>query len=281
MLLVLAERASQLAAKFPRHQISWKPDLLIPIDDPRIWSGSLLLIRSIAYPAGSIFAFTVKNAAIEETESALKDLLAPLQDQHIPVNSTILEDDDFLHGAKLVIQTLKGGTLRPNTLFLTLGESTENDVVIDELVGHAVRHEMGVMILNQNRRTAFGMQKYVNLWIRDRSPNWHLAMLIALQIQLNWKGRLNLITVASEEGEIKRLYRFLERLGDQVRLPSLSDFHVLSGPFPGVLETAPRADINIFGLAKDLSFPFMRNAPELTKSSCLYIGDSGQESALV
>ena len=140
---------------------------------------------------------------------------------------------------------------------------------------------MGIMILHQNRRAAFGMQKDVNLWLRDKSPNWNLAMLIALQLQLNWHGKLNLITASPDKNDEKRLYRFLENLSDQVRLPSLTEFHVLIGDFQDVLETAPRADINIFGLADKVSFDFMRNAANSTKSSCIYIGDSGQESALV
>jgi len=281
MLLVLAERASRLAAKFPRHQVSWKPDLLIPIDDPKIWAGSLLFIRSITYPSGSIFAFTVKDNNIEETENNLSELLSPLSEQHIMVNSTVIEDREFLHGAKLVIQTLKGGTLRPNTLFLTLGKDVTNDTVINELVMHAVRHKLGVIILHQFPRVAFGMQKEVNLWLRDESPNWHLAMLIALQLQLNWQGKLNLISATSFQKDEKRLYRFLEHLSDLVRLPSMTEFHVLIGDFQKNLEKAPRADINIFGLATELSFDFMRDAPIRTKSSCVFISDSGQESALV
>ena len=281
MLLVLAESASRMAAKFPRHKISWKPDLLIPIDDPGIWSGPLLLIRNIIYPAGSIYAFTVKDSDVEETQKALDKLLLPLNEQNVLVNSTVIEDQEFLHGAKLVIQTLKGGTLRPNTLFLTLGEDKQNDKVINHLVIHAVKHKLGVIILHQNRRVAFGMQKDVNLWLRDKSPNWNLAMLIALQLQLNWRGKLNLITVTPNEKDIRRLHRFLERLGDQVRLPSMAEYHVLAGNFPGILETAPKADINIFGLGDKLSFDFIRSATIGTKSSCIYIGDSGQESALV
>jgi len=47
------------------------------------------------------------------------------------------------------------------------------------------------------------------------------------------------------------------------------------------LQKAPKADINIFGLADTLYFDFLREAPELTNSSCLFIRDSGKESALV
>ncbi len=281
MFLVLAERASRIAAKFPRHQVSWKPDLLIPIDDPRIWSGSLLFIRSITYPSGSIFAFTVKGNNIEKTEKDLNELLSPLDEENIRVNSTVIEDSEFLHGAKLVIQTLKGGTFRPNTLFLTLGKGTRNDDVINQLVKHTVKYKMGILLLYKYQRVGFGMQKDLNLWLRDESPNWHLAMLIALQLQLNWQGKLNLITVAQKPEDVKRLNRFMERLGDQVRLPSMSEFHVLVGDFKKLTETAPKADINIFGLTEELSFDFIRSVSKSSKSSCLFVRDSGQESAIV
>lgn len=280
MFLVLAERASRLAAKFPRHQISWKPDLLIPIDDPKVWSGSLLFIRSITYPSGSIFAFTVKEQDTGATEQALAELLSPLYEQKVLVTSTVIEDCEFLHGAKLVIQTLKGGALRPNTLFLTLGKDKKNDEIIEQLAQHAMKQQLGVLILHQHSRTAFGMQQHVNLWLRDRSPNWHLAVLIALQLQLNWGGQLNLITSTEEENDRRRLNRFLTRLSDQARLPAMTDFHILVGKFSENLERAPRADVNIFGLADKLSFDFMRSTTEATKSSCVFVGDSGQESAL-
>ncbi len=280
MFLVLAERASRIAAKFPRHQISWKPDLLLPIDNPQIWSGPLLFIKNIASPSGSIFAFTVKENDVEETENELKELLQPIKDNNLLVHSAVLEDSDFLHGARIVMQTLDAGALRPNTLFLTLGSDKNKDSNINQLVEQADKHQLGVVILRQHSRMAFGMQKNVNLWLRDRSPNWHLAMLIALQLQLNWEGKINLITATSENKDEKRLYSFLERLSDQARLPAMTDFHVLQGEFKAATQMAPGADINIFGLAGSLNLDFIREVPELTKSSCLFVKDSGHESAL-
>jgi solute carrier family 12 sodium/potassium/chloride transporter 2 len=281
MFLVLAEKASRVAAKFPRHQIAWKPDLLIPIEDPKIWGGPLFFIKNICYPSGSIFAFSVKNEINGETKLSLDELMEPIKKEKILVNSTIIEDDKFLHGAKHVIQTLQGGALRPNTLFLTLGNDDAKNQVITDLTKYASDHDMGVMILKQHTRIAFGMQKDINIWLRDKSPNWHLAMLVTLQLQLNWNGKINLVTVAKNEGEKKNLQSFLERLSDQTRLPSLTEFHVVVGNFKEALVTSPRADINLFGIGKDLPFDFMREASELTKSSCLYVKDSGHESALV
>jgi amino acid transporter len=280
MFLVLAERASRIAAKFPRHQISWKPDLLLPIDDPKIWTGPLLFIRNIAYPSGSIFAFTVRDTNIEETENELIELLKPVKDQNLLVHSAVLEDSNFLHGAKIVMQTLNAGSLRPNTLFMTLGSDKKNDNIINALIEQAEEHQLGVIILRQHSKSAFGMQKNVNLWLRDKSPNWHLAVLIALQLQLNWEGKINLVTATLDEKDNRKMYNFLEYLSDQARMPSMTEFYVLNGDFKVATQKAPAADINIFGLATTLQLDFIREVPELTKSSCLFVKDSGHESAL-
>lgn len=281
MFLAIAEKASHIANKFPKHQVVWKPDILLPIEDPEEWSGPLLFIRNFTYPAGSIFAFSVKDKDIEESDIALKELLKPIIDDDILVNSTIVEEHDFIHGAKIVIQTLRGGSFRPNTLFLTIGDDSRKDDNISNLVGIASKNELSVLILRQHPRMAFGMQKDINVWLRDKSPNWHLTILIALQIQLNWEGKINLITVADDKESEKRLHKFLNRLSDQTRLPSLTEFHVLTGDFQSVLEDAPKADINIMGVSEELPFEMMRNTSETTKTSCLFIKDSGNVSAIV
>jgi hypothetical protein len=197
------------------------------------------------------------------------------------VNATVIEDANFLHGALVAIQTLKACSMRPNALFLTLGQNKDKDELIATLAGYAAQNGLGLLILRQHPRVAFGMQKDINLWLRDKSPNWHLAILIALQLQLNWEGKIHLITASSNSKDKRRLYHFLERLSDQARLPSMTEFHVLIGEFKESVQKAPAADINIFGLGEKLPFDFMRQAPELTKSSCLFIKDSGFESALV
>ena len=148
------------------------------------------------------------------------------------------------------------------------------------MVNNAVTHNLGVIILRQHPRIAFGMQKTINLWLRDKSPNWHLAGLVTLQLQLNWEGKINLITVAEKKEDKHRMYRFLDELSKQTRLPSLTDFHVLTGGFKDAISKAPKGDISLFGLADDLHFGFMREVTESTNSSCLFVRDSGKESAI-
>lgn len=280
MFIVLAELASRIASKFPRHNVAWKPDLLIPIEEPKVWSGPLLFIRNIVHPSGSVFAFSVTNNSNDEIKKSLNELLTPLKEGKLLVNSAVIQDEEFLHGARLVIQTLEGIPFRPNTLFLTLGSSDEKNNIISEMVKNAVMHNLGVIILRQHPRIAFGMQKTINLWLRDKSPNWHLAVLITLQLQLNWEGKINLITVAEEKDDKYRMYKFLDELSKQTRLPSLTEFHVLTGSFREAMSSAPKGDISLFGLADDLHFSFMRDVTETTNSSCLFVRDSGKESAI-
>ena len=61
----------------------------------------------------------------------------------------------------------------------------------------------------------------------------------------------------------------------------MTEFHVLIGDFKDAMSSAPSADINLFGLADTLPFVLMRQAPEMTKSSCLFVRDSGLENVLV
>ena len=299
LFLALAEKASRLAEKFPRHQITWKPDFLIPIEDPEVWSGPLLFIRNTTYPSGSVFAFTITSEEqVEQKEASLNELLLPLKQQGILVNSAVIEGDDFLHGAKSVIQTLRSGAFRPNTLFLTVGngngdlshddattsevDKTRKQTTLSKLATLTLKHKMGMAILRQHPRVAFGMQKDVNLWLRDNSPNWHLAMLMTLQIQSNWEGKVNMVTVASNENEVERLRSFLEHLSEQARLTAFTEIYVLIGTFHEALKIAPRADIDIFGLAIDneMPFDFIVEVSDAVKASCVFVMDSGYESAL-
>lgn len=281
LFLALAERASRMALRFPKHQITWKPDLLVPIDNPVIWAGPLLFIRNITYPSGSIFAFTIKENEIEHTQQALEKLVKPLGDSKIHVNCAVMEDSSFIHGAKLVIQTLRAGNFQPNILFLTVGQDNASDKVLLQLTNESAKYNLGCLVLRQHPRMAFGMQKDINLWLRDQSPNWHLAMLIALQLQLNWDGVINLITVTKKKEDERKFYHYLDRISDQARLPSSTEIRVIVGTFEEALQNAPRGDINILGLSDKIDFNFIRKSADLSNSSCLFVQDSGGENVLV
>lgn len=284
LFLALAGRAAKMASRFPQHQKSWKPDLVLPVDDPKTWAGPMLLIRNIIYPSGSLFAFTPTE---EEDEAAAKEaldgLVQPLGEQGFLVQSTTLSEGDLLHCSRMVIQIQAASVFKPNLLFLPADSDGFPDDVLNPMVDEATEHGMGILLLSQHPRMAFGMQKDINLWLRDKSPNWHLALLVALHLQLNWKGKINLLTATPHASDRKRLAEFLENLCVEARLPPQTEIHILEAAFKDAISRAPRADLTIFGLAKDGALPleFIRAAPEKANSSCIFVREIGYENVLV
>lgn len=58
--IYIAEQAIKIASNLPYHPKIWKPNLLIPVSEPRNWVGILELIRAIAAPSGRVNSSTGK-----------------------------------------------------------------------------------------------------------------------------------------------------------------------------------------------------------------------------
>ncbi|PSQ84752.1 MAG: hypothetical protein BRD40_00880, partial [Bacteroidetes bacterium QS_1_65_9] len=52
------------------------------------------------------------------------------------------------------------------------------------------------------------------------------------------------------------------------------------GSFSDYLAEAPQADLSVFGMLPEPDFDFCRRMVESTRSTCLFVRDSGRESAL-
>ena len=72
---------------------------------------------------------------------------------------------------------------------------------------------------------------------------------------------------------------FLTSLINLARLPETM-IEVFIGNFKEIVGTAPRADLNIFGMDENFRHGFVNEMTEKTKSSCLFVKDSGHESIL-
>jgi solute carrier family 12 sodium/potassium/chloride transporter 2 len=88
-----------------------------------------------------------------------------------------------------------------------------------------------------------------------------------------------LITVVNDPNEEENAKEFLKTLTNLARLPQTLT-EVIVGDFYAVVSKAPNADLNIFGMDEDLKFEFVKEMSVKTKSSCLFVRDSGHESIL-
>ncbi len=307
LFLEIAEWASRTAARMPSGAKTWKPNLMIPVETPKGWTHVMEFVRDIVAPRGTLRLFSVKilergveskitqlvanlfrkeHASVPEVpdvtpselKTQLEELVLPVKKEGIFTATTVIESHDFLEGMSITTQVMKGIFFPPNAIFLTMSSDRSKDRRLEELIAIALRERLGILILALHPQFGFGERKQVHVWLRSRSPNINLALLVALQLKNNWLGKLRLISVAREETK-GQTERFLRRVHEKSRLPRGTEILVPVGTFEKSLEKAPLTDLNIFGMSGNLSCAVMHDIAERSAASCLFVKDSGQESA--
>ncbi len=286
----LAEWAAKKVATFPPgNQRAWKPNLLVPVEDPVALRGSFEILESVAYPKGSLVLVGLNESGTsDELSREILPLRDALQGRGLFASATVIDYHGLADGLTVAMQSLQSAFFRPNIVFLTLPRNAEQEKAYPELIREAERRGLGVLLYAPHPRAGLGRRETVNVWTRDRSPDWpletdlgnlDLAILTAYLLRRNWGADLRVITVVSDPNEEDAAREYMTRLMDQARL---GDCRTVVGTrsFREFLTEAPPADVNIFGLSPELSFEFAEEMVERTQSTCLFVRDSGQESAL-
>ncbi|MFC1558216.1 amino acid permease [candidate division KSB1 bacterium] len=303
----IAEWAVKTSAHLPRNAKSWKPNLMIPIEDPKNWVYLMDFVRDMVFPKGTLRLFSVKileegveqkinimrnvlfrkegnlekstiDESEEELETQLKELYTPIEKEGIFTAATIIESHNFLEGISIITQVMRGMFFPPNTIFLTMSADRTKDNRLEEMTAISVREKLGIIILSLHPKAGFGKKERINVWVHVGSPNRDLAILIAMQLAHNWNGNLRLISVAKDDEELDTVTIALHKMTEYARIPSSTEIHILKGDFKETINDAPAADINIFGIPKDLKCDTLHEISEITYSSCLFVKDSGEES---
>ncbi|MFQ6615369.1 MAG: amino acid permease [Fidelibacterota bacterium] len=303
----IAEWAIRMASLMPHTAKTWKPNLMVPVEDPQYWKMRMDLIRDIVFPKGSVRVLSVRtgNHGLKEridlmvnllfrreqetrpeptpshVEEDLAKLVRPLKEDGILAASTLIDADDFLEGISIVTQTLRDMPLPPNVMFLSMSDDPEKDESLKQLISIAVREEMGIIVLNRHSEKGFGDEQHINLWMRGGSPNRNLSLLTAIQLERNWNGHLRLIRVVGDPADTEKARVGLRQVAHRGRLPVDVEKQVLQGNFLDILSQAPEADLNMFGMTSDLDVDTMHTLSHTCDTACVFIRDSGQESALV
>ena len=160
---------------------------------------------------------------------------------------------------------------------------------IEDVRKHAAAKSMGIILYCKHLDAQLELEQCLNVWIRVPSPGWQIGMrlshldlslLLAYQIIRNWGGHITLITVVQDEKEEHNGRLFLASLVELGRMPKNTEVIVKVGDFEKVATEVPRADLSIFGLQASINLQFTKKMVELTASSCIFVQDSGNESAL-
>lgn len=290
MFVTVAEWAAKRVLSLPSGQDrAWKPSLLVPVQSVAALRYSYRFLEAITQPNGSLHIVGGYEAGLREQIEGLRSYEQAFANDGIFARVALLETRRFGYTLQTAMEMSTSAFFRPNTLFLPiLPDSDETNLQF--VVDRAVENQLGVILYVDNPNTALGREQMINVWMSEQSPNWQiglrlpnldLSLLLAYQLARNWRGQINLITVVSDEAERANAEQYLHQLMDLGRMPAGTQPIVAVGTLDSFLEHAPEADVNIFGLQQRVNLTFMQRMMEQTEASCIFVRDSGYESALV
>lgn len=281
-----ARRVSDLSAMQER---AWKPNLLVPVLDPRALRGTFRFIHDVTYPKGTV---RLLGLHLDGSHPGLREELANLsmafRQENVFASWSLLDAEGFEAGVVTGMQTLSGSFFRPNVLFLPEPQGDDMESAYRRILEKATENRIGLLLFADHPVARLGRRRMVNIWVRDQSPDWELSMdignldlaiLVGYKLKVNWEGHIRLITSVEDSNQVDNAREYLDNLTQMARVPQ-AEIHVVEGTFSDLLGRAPTGDINIFGLPDELDTGWLRSIVDETSSACVFVRDSGEESAL-
>jgi len=289
MFVTLAEWAAKRVLSLPSGQErAWKPSLLVPVQSSAALRYSYRLLEAITQPNGSLHIVGGYTSGQREQIEGLRAYEQAFAKDGIFARVALLETRRFHYTLQTAMEMSTSAFFSPNTLFLPILPDSDEEK-LQFIVDRTVENQLGVILYIDNPDTALGREQIINVWMREQSPDWQiglhlpnldLSLLMAYQLARNWRGQINLITVVADDSQRGNAELYLRQLMDLGRMPSGTKPIVATGSLDAFLERAPQADVNIFGLQTHVNLAFIQRMMTQTESSCIFVRDSGHESAL-
>ncbi len=289
MFVTFAEWAAKQVINMPDTQErAWKPSLLVPVRSRGELLSSYRFLKALTTPRGTVHVLGMYTDDSREQIKGVEPLVNAFARDGIFSRASMLKVDDFAQGVRTGLEILHSVFFRPNALFMYVNDETEQET-LQFILDHAARNEIGAILYAKHPQTSLGREQSINVWIRDQSPAWEvglrlsnldLSLLLAYQLARNWGGQINLITVVQNASEREHGREFMQQLVRLGRMPGNTQTIVEVGALDDYLPRAPQADLNIFGLQDQADLSFIRRMVKATDASCIFVQDSGYESAL-
>ncbi|MFC1617529.1 amino acid permease, partial [Candidatus Margulisiibacteriota bacterium] len=308
LFIYIAEKALEIADSLPNYPKIWKPNLLVMVHKPENLFKIVPLLECLSVNKGRIHFLSIieqelhldnveeQNELKQEHSKILDEQSKYLKDKGALVSNSVITVSNFYDGANIANQIYNTIHLPLNVLFFKLGKTAKKDEEIENLAKLTSMNDYGLIFLNwheekvssallghrnQDREAEEAKQKYINLWIRERSPNYNLAILVALQLKDSWDGIIRLIQVPEETGKTEQAGVYLRKLIKVMRMPRDTEVFISSKPFGQTVKNAPAAAINILGTVVDnIEVKALRNLAEKLDTTVLFIRDSKHAKAV-
>ncbi len=271
---------------------AWKPNLLVPVEDGSQLLGEFRLLLDLAQPEGSLQLLGLTpQERVEPLYQQLQELASSLRHHELFTTISVMKVTSQAEGMIAALQALQSAFFRPNILFVGFPILPSSWHELIPVFEEARRLQVGVMLLGLHPSAGLGRMEVINLWIRPQledlpmverlqKGNMDLGILMALRLMRIWKGQLNIIAAVSQPEDQLITYQYIEALQDLCRIPRTAQPLIMVGDFYDCITQAPQGDINFFGLQTKPDFEFVQKIIDLTGASCLFMSDSGNESAL-
>ncbi|MFA6809225.1 MAG: amino acid permease, partial [Eubacteriales bacterium] len=234
LFTLISEWAAQIAMSKPYHPRLWKPFLLVPVENHDDLRRIIRVVRGIIYPSGRIYCLTInkpkEQLAWNTTE--LDNILEPVIQENLFVQKIMIDScQEFNYSLPLVIQTLLNTFLPPNAVLFTISSDPDKRKSLQDILVKINSLKIGIILLYVHPKYAFGQERKINLWLRDKSPNTNLSVLTALQLMRNWKGELCLSRAVNRENEKTSAISQMNLFKEKARLPVNTKTCVTKGVF--------------------------------------------------
>ena len=282
-----ATRVSTLGHSSPR---AWKPNLLVPVDDPTSLAGKFQFLVDVAGPEGSLKLLGIAtNEPAETLRPRIESLAASFMSQDLFTTWSVLDSAGLSQGTLTGLQALQSAFFRPNVLFHRLGEPS-GDEELRELLVSTRLSGVGVMLYAEHPKAGLGQRRKVTLWVQRAPDTWdpnaafssgnlNLNLLIGYRLLRSWDADIRIATVVADASDQPAAATFLDELCDLARLPAAVERDVYVGAFHEAL-VEKYTDLHVMGLHRDPNLPDVRTTLRSVRASCVFVMDSGRESAL-
>jgi hypothetical protein len=268
---------------------AWKPSLLVPVvhtDD--LWP-ALDFLTDLVAPEGSIL---VAGTGVPDRTPELDRAVGLLRARSLHARATWLTADPGV-AVPVALEALKLAAFRPNLLVLRLPPEPLDDRTIATSLFAARQTQVGVVLVGTPADTpVVSGRRTVTLWVRAVPGAWDplvgyegrnldLTLLLGYRLARRWGAELRLVTVVTEPEHRPGAEQFLASLCTLARLPASTVRIGIVGSFEQAVDDLSNSDLDIFGLQPEPDFALARRLVAKARSTCLFVWDSGRESALV
>lgn len=266
---------------------AWKPSLVVPVADGDEVRPALDLLADLVLPEGSVRLLGTRADVAADVDRLTDALAARGIDA---AGATVDAVDD---PTPVALEALQLALFRPNLLAVRLSTDGATDARLLAQVAAARKTKVGAVILGTPPNVpVVGARRTITLWIRGITGQWDpldgyegrnldLTLLLGWRLARRWGSQLRLVTVVSEPGHRLHAEQFLQSLCSLARLPPDTVRLGIVGAFEQAVDDLSNSDLDVFGLQAEPDLARLRGLVGKARSTCLFVLDSGRESALV